>query len=590
MIKAEIWNGEKATLYGPFPFPFIKIVNTLSGRKVWKTTHSVNIEATPANLKRLRETDYEIEFIDKTGVLTEQEAIESMPTQHALPDPLEIEYTPGLPWYHHQSRCIKLSWFREWYAILFDVGLGKTAIIIATAGILFLSGRLTGLLVIAPKGPHRQWIEEELPKHIDKRIKWSGVLWRKRKIDDWHLREKRGLLTVFAMNTDAIRTKDGFASAIAFMNAHKGKVMLAVDEAQDFKGSKDSTERTFRLFKLKELAAFRRIATGTPIAKNIVDAWSQFNFLDERILGHKYLTSFKMRFCITSPHDRDKIVGQKNTEEFYSLIAPHSFRMTQREAVDLPPSIYVRREYEMGDETAKHYKELKETLLTEMADGGLVDAVNPAVALLRLQQVLCGFLPKKEDDEIGRDVKYRFGGERVREAMNIVRQVEGPVVIWCRFIEDRRQIEDALKKIGETYVIYGGSDNERAKAREAWLGEEARVFISNPRSGGVGLNLQGKCAAVIYYSNSFNALDRWQSEGRTMRIGTLGAVTYFDLVAVKTVDQTILNNLKRKKDLASLTLDDIRRAIQVEEAPITPEEMERTETFDAGMEAALYEG
>jgi hypothetical protein len=37
-----------------------------------------------------------------------------------------------------------------------------------------------------------------------------------------------------------------------------------------------------------------------------------------------------------------------------------------------------------------------------------------------------------------------------------------------------------------------------------------------------------------------------------------GAVTYHDLVATKSIDRLILRNLRDKKALSSLTLDDIR--------------------------------
>ncbi|MCI0551076.1 MAG: hypothetical protein L0287_08975, partial [Anaerolineae bacterium] len=103
---------------------------------------------------------------------------------------------------------------------------------------------------------------------------------------------------------------------------------------------------------------------------------------------------------------------------------------------------------------------------------------------------------------------------------------------------------------------------EANKAR--FLAGDARFFVSNPAAGGVGLNLQGKCQNVIYYSNSFDALHRWQSEDRTHRMGTQGSVTYFDLVASRSIDRLILRNLRDKKSVSDLTLDDIRRALTAE--------------------------
>ncbi len=556
MIKAEIWAEDKCTLYGPFPFSFLRLINSLSGNKYYNGTTSVKIVGSPANIRLLKSSDFEIEWIDKIGQLTEQEQLQSMPTQHSAAVPLEIDYQPGLPWYDHQGKAVGLSWWREFYALLFEVGLGKTAIIIATAGILYLMGKLTGVLILAPKGVHRQWINEEIPKHIDKRIKWFGILWKKKVIDDFHKRERKGL-TFFAMNTDSIRTKDGLKTAKAFMMANKGKVMLVADEAHDFKTQ--ASARTRALLELGEMATYRRIATGTPQTKNILDYWAQFNFLSEKILGYKYLTAFKARYAIVG-RERETVVAQKNTEEFYSLIAPHCFRLTKAEALDLPPQIYITREYDMSEETKKHYDEMKKTLLTEMSDGTIVDGVNAAVAMLRLHQIVCGHLPNPETGEM-----YRFGGERVEAMMDVVRQVEGPIVIWARFIEDRSVITAALKTAGESYVVYEGNDDQRENAKNDWLAGKIRVFISHPKSGGVGLNLQGKCGTVIFFSNSFAALERWQADGRTHRIGTLGPVTYFDIVAHRSVDKAILRNLQVKKDMAALTLDQIRQAILAEE-------------------------
>jgi SNF2 family DNA or RNA helicase len=64
---------------------------------------------------------------------------------------------------------------------------------------------------------------------------------------------------------------------------------------------------------------------------------------------------------------------------------------------------------------------------------------------------------------------------------------------------------------------------------------------------------------MIYYSNSYDAIKRWQSEDRGHRPGMEGTLTIIDLVARGTVDRPILQNLKGKKSISSLTLDNIRK-------------------------------
>jgi SNF2 family DNA or RNA helicase len=86
-------------------------------------------------------------------------------------------------------------------------------------------------------------------------------------------------------------------------------------------------------------------------------------------------------------------------------------------------------------------------------------------------------------------------------------------------------------------------------------------LVATAPTAGTGLNLQGLCHTNVYYSNSFNAIDRWQSEGRTYRDGTIHPVTYFDLVAQGSMDRRILKSLRDKKSISDLTLDDYRKII-----------------------------
>jgi SNF2 family DNA or RNA helicase len=281
-------------------------------------------------------------------------------------------------------------------------------------------------------------------------------------------------------------------------------------------------------------------------------------FLDQRILGHRYLSSFRSRYCIMGGWEGRQIIGQRNTEEFYSLIAPHSYRLTKAEALDLPEKIYVTREYEMSETTHKAYKEMKDTLMVQFNDGTIADAQNAAVAMLRLQQIVCGSLPNEEGET------KETGKERIEELLEIVRQVEGPVVVWARFIDNIKVIAAALQDEGLVVTYYGATSAEqRAEAVNSFCSGQARFFVSNPAAGGVGLNLQSSgCQTVVYYSNSFNYVERMQSEDRLHRIGTRGAVTYFDIVARKSVDRAILRSLRNKRDIATLTLDEIRMAVK----------------------------
>jgi SNF2 family DNA or RNA helicase len=60
---------------------------------------------------------------------------------------------------------------------------------------------------------------------------------------------------------------------------------------------------------------------------------------------------------------------------------------------------------------------------------------------------------------------------------------------------------------------------------------------------------------MIYYSNSFDAEHRWQSEDRAHRIGQTRSLTILDLYAPNTVDAKLFRMLRQRKSLATKVLD-----------------------------------
>lgn len=553
MIKIKV-EGEVAFAKGPFPYQFLTQLHLLSGRKLWKD-QVVKFEASPSNIRRLKESGEQIEWADGAGELKDLFALEQLPSQHQPIPKVNGSYHWEVKPFLHQEEAFALSLNREAYAYLLEMGLGKTAIALANAGELHKKGKLAGVLILAPKGVHRQWINEQIPEHLDKSIVVNTIIWKSGKDIDPRTMNQRGL-TFFAMNIDAVRTKKGYEAAERFLKLHNGRSMMIVDESQLIKGWKAIRTRT--VWKLGELSSYRRIATGTPISKNVMDAWSQFKFLDWKILGHKYLTSFRNRYCIMGGWEGKQIIGQRNLEEFYRLIAPHAYRKTKAECLRLPPKLYSIREYEMGETTRHYYQLMKKTFMVQLESGNIVDAQHAAIAVLRLQQIVCGYLPDGDDLSVISD-------ERIDVMHDIIDQVNGPVVIWCRFTADIKRIHASLIKLhgSNSAVTYYGetSDKEKEEAKRQFLRGDAGFFIGNPAAGGSGLNLQGSCQTAIYYSNSFRALDRWQSEDRLHRLGTIGAVSYIDIVATGSVDRPILRNLKAKKSISDLTFDEIRTAI-----------------------------
>jgi SNF2 family DNA or RNA helicase len=103
-----------------------------------------------------------------------------------------------------------------------------------------------------------------------------------------------------------------------------------------------------------------------------------------------------------------------------------------------------------------------------------------------------------------------------------------------------------------------GTAKELLKLFQATHSETRRlVFIGQPSAAGMGITLTAS-PTIVYYSNDFNAESRAQSEDRIHRMGmdvNRGA-TIIDIVHLLS-DQLVIDNLKKKKKLQSMTMGDM---------------------------------
>jgi len=221
--------------------------------------------------------------------------------------------------------------------------------------------------------------------------------------------------------------------------------------------------------------------------------------------------------------------------------------------LDLPPKVYQRIYHELDPKQETAYKLIKEKLRAEL-DTGEMKVLTKLESILRLQQVVGGhqvdgtsFFENPEKNP------------RIRCLMDTLGDIQGGVIIWARFVAEIKEIEEVLKlTYGEdSTVTYFGevSNQDRVLAVDRFQSKEARFFVGQPHSGGIGLTLTA-ATTVIYYSNDYSLETRLQSEDRAHRIGQAQTVTYLDVEALGTVDKAIVLALRNKQDIASLVTGD----------------------------------
>lgn len=501
-------------------------------------------------------------------------------------------------------------------AIFWEQGTGKSKLMIDTIAHLYLEGKIDAVIVVAPNGVHRNWVEKEIPEHLPVAVSFdtlaltyatskASTKYFQRSLDQ--LLGHKGL-SILTLSYDAVMTKKAKDYLNKFFTGRK--VLYILDEAHYIKNPQ--AKRTKAILKSSKFAPFRRILTGTPIAQGAFDTYSIIKFLDPeywKVNGFGTYTEFKHYFGIWQKHrlqsgdkrEFEVLVDYRHLDKLQALLLPIASRLTKDDVLDLPPKLYQKRTFELSVEQARLYKEIKEDFVAwvsstdcdkcggtgETVDGDYVYACDcaaqPVVAdlaitrLLRLQQITGGYLPTDDEDE----PVHVIGGtnKRIEALMEVIEQTPHKVIVWARFQLDIDLIMAALDGAGIKAVRYDGktSDNERALAKEQFQGERAvfhngqvigkedvpeeeqvKVFVGNPAVGATGLTLTA-ARTVVYYSNSFKLVDRLQSEDRAHRIGQTNSVLYVDIIAEDTVDDHIVSALRDKLNIANqITGDDIK--------------------------------
>jgi len=458
--------------------------------------------------------------------------------------------------YAHQKKVLESSWNETVWAYFLEMGTGKSKICIDNAAILFERGQIDTLVVIAPKGVYRNWARIEVPTHLPERIERDLAVWRpspnkaeKKALTD--LLEPSEAFKILVMNVEALSTAKGQRFLEALLKATTA--MLAVDESTTIKSPK--ARRTKTLLKLGALARYRRILTGFPVTQSPMDLWAQARFLDERLLGDcgDNYYQFQYRYAIMKKrtmgsHTFNQVVGYRNLDALSEMIGKFSSRILKEECLDLPPKVYLRRNVTLTDDQARIYMQLKEYALAHLDDDEFMTTPNVLTQLLRMQQVLSGHTLSSEGN------LFEIKDNRLSELQNCLDEMDGKTIVWSRFRYDVKRIAEALSNDHgpESVVSYFGdtSDDDRTQAIERFQNGEARFFVGNPQTGGMGITLTA-AQNVIYFANSFDLAIRTQSEDRAHRIGQEKSVTYVDLIAEGTIDEKIVTALRNKMDIAT---------------------------------------
>lgn len=253
---------------------------------------------------------------------------------------------------------------------------------------------------------------------------------------------------------------------------------IIVDESLKIKNW--DAKRTKRVIELGKMVEYKLILNGTPISRNLLDVWAQFEFLSPKILNMR-LAEFKNTFFeytrITrrlggyKTFTKEFITKYHNVDYLYSLIQPYVFEC------DLSLEVgkqYIDIDFSLDKEISDEYYRLKE----EYLDDEKLQYMNNNIFLELTQkmqhlytnssekfEILDNFLKETNHGKVlifrkflsaEAELKKRYPDVRVlsiqSESLGLNLQEYDTIIIWDKVWDYAliKQMEHRIWRIGQT--------------------------------------------------------------------------------------------------------------------------------------------
>lgn len=453
--------------------------------------------------------------------------IKAQPELLALPEDFTFQTKP----FNHQKTAINLGIRNRAFAYFMEMGTGKTKVMLDLIGYYLPKTRELNrpALIVCPVSVMHNWKKQaSIHRPEVKVVVLDG---------DTEAKE-----TKLLFNADAYVINYESAWRIYDVLAKIKWGFMVLDESTRIKNR--ATKQAKAIIKLGATASRRYILSGTPSPNSPLELFNQVKFLDQAIFGgHWYF--FRDRYCLMGGYGGYQVLGFKNLEELSKKLSGISYRVLKSQCLDLPDKIYKQYRLPMDEDQARAYKELAEDLVTTVGATEIRTEVVLA-KLTKLRQIASGFAYLPDGSS------FRFKNNKLDKLKELLEEhaKSHKFVIWGCFKEEVELVEELLEELKVRYVSLGDQATRHVRIQEFQEDPNVRVFVSNQRSGGIGIDLFA-ADYCVFFSNDYSPEIRLQAEDRLHRIGQLNHVTYIDLISKATIDSTILRMLSNKQDLSN---------------------------------------
>jgi len=427
-------------------------------------------------------------------------------------------------------------------AVFLDMGLGKTAITLSAIFDLCLdSFEVRKVLVIAPLRVARDTWPDEIRK-------WDHLRGLTYSVAVGTETERKAALmqkaSVYIINRENIRWLIE-ESGLPF-----DYDMVVIDELSSFKSYQAKRFRSL----LKVRPTVKRIVglTGTPSSNGLMDLWAEFRILDLGKRLGRFITHYRNTYFVPDKRNGQVIFSYKPREgaeeEIYAAISDITISMKAVDHLKMPECVMNEVKVILSEKERKTYDTMKADLVVSLGDEE-IDAGNAAALANKLSQMANGAV-------YGEDKRVFTIHERKLDALeDLIEAANGkPVLVAYWFKHDLERIQKRFK-VREIKTSRDITD---------WNSGRIPVAVIHPASAGHGLNLQAGGSTLVWFGLTWSLELYQQTNARLWRQGQKSeTVVIHHIIAENTIDERIMNALRKKDKTQSALIDAVKANLEV---------------------------
>ncbi|MEO1261666.1 MAG: DEAD/DEAH box helicase [Bacteroidota bacterium] len=421
-----------------------------------------------------------------------------------------------------------------------DMGLGKTIQVIAALLRFQEEGLLEKkkALVIVPTSLLTNW-KKEIEKFAPglRAVIYHG--------------QKRSLNLE---DTDVVLTTYGIARSEQARFKKEKWYCTVIDEAQNIKNAGTAQAKN-----IKAIPASVRVAlTGTPVENRLSEFWSIMDFTNKGYLG----SPKKFAQLFGKPIQREG--NQQQAELFRKITAPFILRRLKSDKTiiaDLPEKIENNQFATLTKQQAAIYETVvQQNMKGIFKEKEQIKRQGKVLKMITALKQICNHpyqYLKKDDKSADRSGKAQL----LFSLLENIYENNEKTLIFTQYHEMGQLLTQMIKNNfdKEPLFLHGGTSRKKrdemveAFQRPDQFPGENDTFILSLKAGGTGLNLTA-ASNVIHYDLWWNPAVEAQATDRAYRIGQQKNVMVWRLITQSTFEEKIDEMIRRKKELANLTV------------------------------------